>query len=75
MIENGIVGAVGAFMALLVAAASLPCWQPAFQPDIERVSPSTLALIGGSALLAMLIAAIVAWGSVRVRPLEVLRYE
>jgi putative ABC transport system permease protein len=29
----------------------------------------------GSALLAMATAALVAWGSVRVRPLEVLRYE
>jgi putative ABC transport system permease protein len=33
------------------------------------------SLIGGSILLAMLVAAFVAWGAVRVRPLEVLRYE
>ena len=34
-----------------------------------------ISLVGGSALLAMCIAALVAWGAVRVRPLEVLRYE
>jgi putative ABC transport system permease protein len=32
-------------------------------------------LIAGAALLAMVTAAIVAYGAVRVRPLEVLRYE
>jgi ABC-type antimicrobial peptide transport system permease subunit len=34
-----------------------------------------LVLIVGAALLAMITAALVAYGSVRVRPLEVLRYE
>jgi putative ABC transport system permease protein len=34
-----------------------------------------LGLILGSALLSMFVSALVAWGAVRVRPLEVLRYE
>jgi ABC-type antimicrobial peptide transport system permease subunit len=34
-----------------------------------------ISIIVGTALLAMLTAAFVAWGAVRVRPLEVLRYE
>jgi len=34
-----------------------------------------LALIAGAALLAVITAILVAYGSVRVRPLEVLRYE
>jgi len=34
-----------------------------------------VSLVIGSALLAMLTAALVSWRAVRVRPLEVLRYE
>jgi ABC-type lipoprotein release transport system permease subunit len=34
-----------------------------------------VCLVVGSALLAMATAALVAWRAVRVRPLEVLRYE
>ncbi len=34
-----------------------------------------IGLIAGIALLAMITATLVAWGAVRVRPLEVLRYE
>jgi ABC-type lipoprotein release transport system permease subunit len=34
-----------------------------------------IGLIVGIALLAMITATLVAWGAVRVRPLEVLRYE
>jgi len=37
--------------------------------------PIALELIVGVAALAMMIAALVAWTAVRVRPLEVLRYE
>jgi ABC-type antimicrobial peptide transport system permease subunit len=34
-----------------------------------------VTLVGGSIALAMVTAALVAWDSVRVRPLAVLRYE
>jgi len=76
MIENGIVGGVGAFIAMLLATgATILLGSLLFNMTLS-VSPFiAIALIGGSALLAMLTAALVAWGSVRVRPLEVLRYE
>ncbi|HLX39640.1 MAG TPA: FtsX-like permease family protein [Ktedonobacteraceae bacterium] len=76
LIENGIVGAVGAFIAMLLATgATILLGSFLFNLTLS-VSPFVaLGLIGGSALLAMLTAALVAWGSVRVRPLEVLRYE
>ncbi len=76
MIENGIVGGVGAFIAMLLATvATLLLGSFLFNMTLS-VSPFiAIGLIGGSALLAMLTAALVAWGSVRVRPLEVLRYE
>ena len=76
LIENGVVGAVGAFIAMLLAtAATILLGSLLFNLTLS-VSPFVaIGLIGGTALLAMLTAALVAWGSVRVRPLEVLRYE
>jgi ABC-type antimicrobial peptide transport system permease subunit len=76
MIENGVVGAVGALMAtLLTTGAIILLGNLLFNIAFSVSALIVLSLIGGSALLAMLTAAIVAWGSVRVRPLEVLRYE
>ncbi len=76
MIENGIVGAVGALMAmLLTTGAVILLGNLLFNLAFGVSALIVLSLIGGSALLAMLTAALVAWGSVRVRPLEVLRYE
>ena len=76
MIENGIVGAVGAFIAMLLAtAATIALGSFLFNLTLSVSSVVAISLIGGTALLAMLTAALVAWGSVRVRPLEVLRYE
>ncbi|GAC1690305.1 MAG: ABC transporter permease [Ktedonobacteraceae bacterium] len=76
MIENGIVGGVGALLAVLLTTGAIILlgnllFSVAFSVSVLIV----LSLIGGSVLLAMLTAALVAWGSVRVRPLEVLRYE
>jgi putative ABC transport system permease protein len=76
MIENGIVGAVGAFIAMLLATvATILLGSLLFNLTLSVSPMIAIGLIGGSALLAMLTAALVAWGSVRVRPLEVLRYE
>ena len=76
MIENGIVGAVGAFIAMLLATgATILLGSMLFNLTLSVSPVIAISLIGGSALLAMLTAALVAWGSVRVRPLEVLRYE
>src|SRR5205807_7809640 len=76
MIENGVVGAVGALMAMLLATGAIILLGNMFFNLAFSVSPLiVISLVGGSALFAMLTAAIVAWGSVRVRPLEVLRYE
>ncbi len=76
MIENGIVGGVGALLAmLLVTGAIILLGNLLFSIAFSVSTLIVLSLIGGSVLLAMLTAALVAWGSVRVRPLEVLRYE
>jgi len=76
MIENGIVGGVGALLAMLLTTGAIVLLgNLLFNTAFSVSALIVLSLIGGSALLAMLTAALVAWGSVRVRPLEVLRYE
>ncbi|HWZ17367.1 MAG TPA: FtsX-like permease family protein [Ktedonobacteraceae bacterium] len=76
LIENGIIGAVGALLAmLLVTFAMSLLGKFVFKTSFDVNAIIVLSLIAGAALLAMVTAAIVAFGAVRVRPLEVLRYE
>ncbi len=76
MIENGVVGAIGAFMAMLLATGAITLLGSLlFNLTLSTAPWIVISLIAGAALLAMGTAALVAWGSVRVRPLEVLRYE
>jgi Predicted ABC-type transport system involved in lysophospholipase L1 biosynthesis, permease component len=75
-IENGIIGGVGALMAMLLATGAVTLLGKLFF-SLTFSSPPlvVVGLIGGSVVLAMLTAILVAWHAVRVRPLEVLRYE
>lgn len=76
LIENGIVGAVGAFIATLLAAGGVTLLgNQVFNLSLHMSSRLVIGLIGGAMCLAMFIALLVAWNAVRVRPLEVLRYE
>jgi predicted lysophospholipase L1 biosynthesis ABC-type transport system permease subunit len=76
MIENGVIGGVGAFIAMLLVAGAVTVLGNLLFSLAFSLSPLiAVSLVGGSALLATLTAAVVAWSSVRVRPLEVLRYE
>ncbi|GCE25545.1 hypothetical protein KDA_10290 [Dictyobacter alpinus] len=76
MLENGLVGGLGALVA--ISLASLVTWilgKQVFSADFAVDTPIVLGLVLGSVVLSMVIAVFVAWGAVRVRPLEVLRYE
>ncbi|GHO87348.1 ABC transporter permease [Dictyobacter formicarum] len=76
MLENGLVGGMGALVAM--ALASLITWllgKYAFDANFAVDTTIVLALVLGSVVLSMFIAICVAWSAVRVRPLEVLRYE
>ena len=76
LIENGIIGGVGATLAMLVVTLAINLLSTLVFHTTFGVSVwIVLILILGAALLAMLTSALVAYGSVRVRPLEVLRYE
>jgi putative ABC transport system permease protein len=81
LIEQGAAGLVGGALAmgvvalLVVALVGAVVGQSVTQSDIQISLPLVFALIACSAVLCMLVAAGVAWGAARVRPLEVLRYE
>ncbi|HET8912942.1 MAG TPA: FtsX-like permease family protein, partial [Ktedonobacteraceae bacterium] len=76
LIENGVIGGTGALLAmLLVTLATTVLAQYVFKIPLNVAWEIALALIVGSAILAMLTSILVAWTAVRVRPLEVLRYE
>jgi ABC-type antimicrobial peptide transport system permease subunit len=76
LIENGVIGGLGATLAMMLAALAINVLgRFVFNASFSVNSPIVLLLILGAALLAMITAALVAYGSVRVRPLEVLRYE
>ncbi len=76
LLENGLVGGTSAVLSMLLVA--LATWYLGvfyFKITLQVSSSITLFMIVGAVLLAMMTAALVAWSAVRVRPLEVLRYE
>jgi putative ABC transport system permease protein len=76
LIENGIIGGLGAFIAMLLASSGVAIGGKLFFQASFSVEPLVIVcLVVGPVLLAMLTAALVSWRAVRVRPLEVLRYE
>ncbi len=76
LIENAFIGGLGATLAMVfVTLAINVIGRFVFNASFSSNNPITLVLILGAALLTMITAALVAYGSVRVRPLEVLRYE
>jgi len=76
LIENGIVGALGGLLGMAAVAISTAVLaRTLFKTSLELPGPIVLAIIALSTAIALLTAGLVAWRAVRVRPLEVLRYE
>ncbi len=76
LIENGVIGGIGAVLAMLIVTLAMNLLgRFVFHITFGVNGWIVLILILGAALLAMITSALVAYGSVRVRPLEVLRYE
>ncbi len=76
LLENGLVGGTSAVLSMLLVA--LATWFLGifyFKTNLQVSGSIALFMIVGAVLLAMVTAALVAWSAVRVRPLEVLRYE
>lgn len=66
-------GATGGMLA--IALVLLPLGKLVIKISLGIPAPLALAIVLGAILVAVLTAALVAWGPVRIRPLEVLRYE
>ena len=75
LIENGLIGGLGGLLGMLLVAVATFAFNRFAGLTIGVSVTTTLGLIGLVAVVAMLVAALVAWGATRVRPLEVLRYE
>jgi putative ABC transport system permease protein len=76
LIENGLVGLLGALVAmLLVSGAVVALSHFVFQTDLNISAGLVALVVVATTLLTMLVAVGVAWRPVRVRPLDVLRYE
>jgi putative ABC transport system permease protein len=75
LIENGVMGAVGGALGALLAAIVTLALSGAFKTHLDVNVPIAMGLVALAIVLAIGTAALVAWGAVRIRPLEVLRYE
>jgi ABC-type antimicrobial peptide transport system permease subunit len=75
LIENGVIGGVGGLLGMMLVALATAVFSWQAKTDLNVSPLTTVGLVLAVALVAMLTAAIVAWGATRVRPLEVLRYE
>ena len=76
LIENGLVGLLGSLVAmLLVTGAVVALSKFVFHTDLGIGANLVVLIIGATSLITMVVAAAVGWNAVRVRPLDVLRYE
>ena len=78
LIENGITGLAGAFIATLLAAGGVTAGSHYFfngSMTLNMQPIVTASLIIAPIILTLLTAILVAWQAVRIRPLEVLRYQ
>jgi putative ABC transport system permease protein len=75
LIENGAVGMVGGVLGALLATLTTVVLSGVFQARLEVNIPIAVGLVALAIILAVGTAALVAWSAVRIRPLEVLRYE
>jgi predicted lysophospholipase L1 biosynthesis ABC-type transport system permease subunit len=76
LVENALIGVVAAMLAVVWVCIVIPTLGLLLtgQPFSVPV-PLAGAIILGSTVLSMVVAAVIAWRPTRVRPMEVLRYE
>jgi len=76
LIENGLVGLLGSLVAMLLVTGAITALSRFVFHTELGIGPGLVALIiAATSLVTMLVAMAVAWSAVRVRPLDVLRYE
>ncbi len=76
LIENGLVGLLGSLVAMLLVVGAITALSRfVFHTELGIGPPLVALIIGATSLITMIVAAVVARRAVRVRPLDVLRYE
>ncbi len=76
LFEHGLVGFTGSVLAMLLATLmALVLEKVAFNVNFQANPAIVLGVVAATSAVCIGIAALVAWGATRVRPLEVLRYE
>ena len=76
LIENGLVGLLGSLVAMLLVVGAITALSRfVFHTELSIGPPLVALIIGATSLITTIVAAVVAWSAVRVRPLDVLRYE
>ncbi|HZU76381.1 MAG TPA: FtsX-like permease family protein, partial [Dehalococcoidia bacterium] len=75
LLENGAAAGVGGLLGMVVVAVAIAIFGRVTNTTLGVGAPLAILIIAGVVLLATLTSLAVAWGAVRVRPLEVLRYE
>jgi putative ABC transport system permease protein len=76
LIENGLVGLLGSLVAMLLVVGAITALSQFVFHVTLGIGPGLVTLlIGATSLITMIVAMLVAWRAVRVRPLDVLRYE
>jgi putative ABC transport system permease protein len=76
LIENGLVGLLGSLVAMLLVVGAVTALSTFVFHTTLGIGPGLVSLIiAATSIVTMLVAMLVAWGAVRVRPLDVLRYE
>jgi putative ABC transport system permease protein len=76
LIENGLVGLLGSLVAMLLVVGAITALSKfVFHVDLAIGTSLVALIIGVTSLITMLVSLVVAWSAVRVRPLDVLRYE
>lgn len=76
LLENAVVGGLAAVAGMLmVTVATYPLGRAVLKTDLAVSTPIVLGIIAGIVILTTAVAGAVAWRPVRIRPLEVLRYE
>lgn len=76
LVENGMIGFTGSLVAMLIVTlANFLLNVYVFKLNLGAGWQLSVGIVAATTLVCMLVAAVVAYGAARVRPLEVLRYE
>lgn len=75
LLENALTAGIGGLLGMVLVALAIFVFTKLIKVDLSVGAPIAILMVLGVVALAAITALLVAWQAVRVRPLEVLRYE